>query len=138
MKGKTETATQTLAVGNGVTLTARNELRLQPHSVLSIDGGSVKSLRQLSITPSATLVGHGSIKANVNNRGTIKVQKSGLTIDGTLNLAGTIAVDASMIEPGKSVVLIKATKVVGQFANCLLYTSPSPRDRTRSRMPSSA
>ena len=24
------------------------------------------------------------------------------------------------------------------FLNCLLYTSPSPRDRTRSRMPSSA
>ena len=24
------------------------------------------------------------------------------------------------------------------FASCLLYTSPSPRDRTRSRMPSSA
>ena len=24
------------------------------------------------------------------------------------------------------------------FSNCLLYTSPSPRDRTRSRMPSSA
>ena len=24
------------------------------------------------------------------------------------------------------------------FRNCLLYTSPSPRDRTRSRMPSSA
>ena len=25
-----------------------------------------------------------------------------------------------------------------KFHNCLLYTSPSPRDRTRSRMPSSA
>ena len=25
-----------------------------------------------------------------------------------------------------------------QHSNCLLYTSPSPRDRTRSRMPSSA
>ena len=25
-----------------------------------------------------------------------------------------------------------------QYPNCLLYTSPSPRDRTRSRMPSSA
>ena len=25
-----------------------------------------------------------------------------------------------------------------QYYNCLLYTSPSPRDRTRSRMPSSA
>ena len=27
---------------------------------------------------------------------------------------------------------------VGQYGHCLLYTSPSPRDRTRSRMPSSA
>ena len=27
---------------------------------------------------------------------------------------------------------------VGLTASCLLYTSPSPRDRTRSRMPSSA
>ena len=27
---------------------------------------------------------------------------------------------------------------VGQYNICLLYTSPSPRDRTRSRMPSSA
>ena len=27
---------------------------------------------------------------------------------------------------------------VNQFTACLLYTSPSPRDRTRSRMPSSA
>ena len=26
----------------------------------------------------------------------------------------------------------------GQIEPCLLYTSPSPRDRTRSRMPSSA
>ena len=28
--------------------------------------------------------------------------------------------------------------VADQFYGCLLYTSPSPRDRTRSRMPSSA
>ena len=27
---------------------------------------------------------------------------------------------------------------LGQALSCLLYTSPSPRDRTRSRMPSSA
>ena len=27
---------------------------------------------------------------------------------------------------------------LGQILACLLYTSPSPRDRTRSRMPSSA
>ena len=29
-------------------------------------------------------------------------------------------------------------QVIGQYSDCLLYTSPSPRDRTRSRMPSSA
>ena len=32
-----------------------------------------------------------------------------------------------------------ALKLIGDLLkNCLLYTSPSPRDRTRSRMPSSA
>ena len=41
-------------------------------------------------------------------------------------------------------VLVSGTDGVGtkidiaQAANCLLYTSPSPRDRTSSRMPSSA
>ena len=31
-----------------------------------------------------------------------------------------------------------SAEAFSQFADCLLYTSPSPRDRTRSRMPSSA
>ena len=29
-------------------------------------------------------------------------------------------------------------KAIGELRNCLLYTSPSPRDATLSRMPSSA
>ena len=32
----------------------------------------------------------------------------------------------------------KTTLCRGLLRGCLLYTSPSPRDRTRSRMPSSA
>ena len=32
----------------------------------------------------------------------------------------------------------KCIRFVAQFKNCLLYTSPSPRDRQKSRMPSSA
>ena len=43
---------------------------------------------------------------------------------------------------GSSVVTISenqpAGTSIGEFNACLLYTSPSPRDRTRSRMPSSA
>ena len=34
--------------------------------------------------------------------------------------------------------VVRATTVLGDIEVCLLYTSPSPRDRTRSRMPSSA
>ena len=30
------------------------------------------------------------------------------------------------------------SRLISRYKNCLLYTSPSPRDRTRSRMPSSA
>ena len=33
---------------------------------------------------------------------------------------------------------IMACKECIEIGDCLLYTSPSPRDRTRSRMPSSA
>ena len=32
----------------------------------------------------------------------------------------------------------KAAPTDADFKNCLLYTSPSPRDRQKSRMPSSA
>ena len=34
--------------------------------------------------------------------------------------------------------LKRSNYITKLFKNCLLYTSPSPRDRTRSRMPSSA
>jgi len=34
--------------------------------------------------------------------------------------------------------LKNAIDLIGVYGGCLLYTSPSPRDRTRSRMPSSA
>ena len=66
-----------------------------------------------------------------------------------------VAVKISHVKPGKGgafaqVELKKATdgtklnerfrssETVERLRLCLLYTSPSPRDRTRSRMPSSA
>ena len=43
------------------------------------------------------------------------------------------------VMPGVLIVeaMAQASGILG-FKTCLLYTSPSPRDRTRSRMPSSA
>ena len=54
------------------------------------------------------------------------------------------AVDQLVAERGDEVVFFDGRNAfeaeIGKFKNaiCLLYTSPSPRDRTRSRMPSSA
>ena len=45
--------------------------------------------------------------------------KGGEVVDGLLSSSGLVNPNAG-------------------FNSCLLYTSPSPRDRTRSRMPSSA
>ena len=39
---------------------------------------------------------------------------------------------------GIGLLLVGAAWRPGRFYGCLLYTSPSPRDRTRSRMPSFA
>ena len=45
---------------------------------------------------------------------------------------GRVAIKSAVVEATK-----KETDE-DEFQTCLLYTSPSPRDRTRSRMPSSA
>ena len=42
------------------------------------------------------------------------------------------------INANQKVVLATVIQTWGSSPSCLLYTSPSPRDRTRSRMPSSA
>ena len=39
---------------------------------------------------------------------------------------------------GASMLYVLPTNTWNAYNTCLLYTSPSPRDRTRSRMPSSA
>ena len=47
-----------------------------------------------------------------------------------------VVVSAKIEDDERAQVIEKVKALVERF--CLLYTSPSPRDRTRSRMPSSA
>ena len=71
---------------------------------------------------------------------TIVDYKSG-NISSVINSFKEVAKDKVNIEVTSDLNKIKSSdKVVlpGQGSFCLLYTSPSPRDRTRSRMPSSA
>ena len=51
-------------------------------------------------------------------------------------LSGTIAAD--ILGRTAGVIATPYDDDVHPYSDCLLYTSPSPRDRTRSRMPSSA
>ena len=48
-----------------------------------------------------------------------------------------LVMDAEQAQPRK-LARRKAVEVLGRLGCCLLYTSPSPRDKRQSRMPSSA
>ena len=62
------------------------------------------------------------------SRGNIDKVRKGLLIS---TVSGTTAYALAALEP-------RGTLFVGPACDCLLYTSPSPRDRQKSRMPSSA
>ena len=58
----------------------------------------------------------------------------GINHNGLVNINPTAA--STFNEPALTTIVNRAN--VEPVISCLLYTSPSPRDRTRSRMPSSA
>ena len=58
----------------------------------------------------------------------MRISKAGAGMCGALLLAAIAPVNAGSVD----------AKLLDMLKACLLYTSPSPRDRTRSRMPSSA
>ena len=55
---------------------------------------------------------------------------------GRGSLVGPVYAAAVILKSSINTKLLKDSKSISSA--CLLYTSPSPRDRTRSRMPSSA
>ena len=78
-------------------------------------------LMSIGRKPETRGLGLENTKVSLTDRGWIKVDKQLRTTDPNIFAIGDIA--------GEPMLAHKA---------CLLYTSPSPRDRTRSRMPSSA
>ena len=64
-----------------------------------------------------------------------RVKKTGGdTMEGPLQITGPRVAGDDADNPD----LVSSIQVLNVDNTCLLYTSPSPRDRTRSRMPSSA
>ena len=62
----------------------------------------------------------------------------------TINDADSITIESINLMPGEEIHLRIFVNFLtervenGEYNHCLLYTSPSPRDRQKSRMPSSA
>lgn len=69
-------ATQALVLGPSINLVGRNEIRIASAGKLTIDQGTVSSLRWIDIDQGATLNGSGSIDATVYNKGTVTVAES--------------------------------------------------------------
>ena len=70
-------ANQSLVLGPGINLTGRNEIRITAQATLTIDGGTVSSLRWIDIHAGGTLNGHGSINATIYNNGSVAFSAAG-------------------------------------------------------------
>ncbi|KAA5539016.1 sulfatase-like hydrolase/transferase [Roseiconus nitratireducens] len=64
---------QFLVLQPGINLTGRNEIRIGKQGVLSIDGGTVSTLRWIENLPGGTLRGHGTIQGTVFNHGRVQI-----------------------------------------------------------------
>ena len=91
-------------------------------------GGGIRSLEDIN-----KLLNCGADKISIN---TAAVQNSEVVIDSSKKFGSQCIVVA--IDAKKSADKWEIFTHGGRNNTCLLYTSPSPRDRTRSRMPSSA
>ncbi len=69
----TNQASQSLVLASNVSLTGRNEIRLASHSILSVNQGTVSSLRWLEVLTNAVLNGTGTIDATLFNSGRVQV-----------------------------------------------------------------
>ena len=76
---------------------------------------------------------------NAEGRGIYLVVNNGGNSDNSITECVAFFVEWDNIPKEKQLYIYKELKLPEPtFKLCLLYTSPSPRDRTRSRMPSSA
>ena len=79
----------------------------------------------------------GSFSSSNNRLQDIQDRTLGLLNRDTAAEKQALREDLQISEKGERARKI-ANEITARYQTCLLYTSPSPRDRTRSRMPSSA
>jgi hypothetical protein len=115
---------QELALAPNVNLTGRNEIRLSKDATLTLDGGTLSSLRWVDVKKGANLGGKGRIDGNLYNQGTIDLTVTGnnpaLHITGTANLGGTLEVTLGenfTLANHTQLTLLTAKHIEGRFKN---------------------
>ena len=98
----------------------------------------LNSTRQLQFGDSGTYI-HQSADGVLDLVSDTEIEINATTIDmnGNLDLSGTLTCSTSITVGSAALTEAELEKLDG-ITNCLLYTSPSPRDLSTSRMPSSA
>ena len=98
-----------------------------------------------ALAPQATFADYkvirrnGSVVAFEPSKIAIAVTKAFLAVNGGQGAASArVREQVEQLTHNVVRALVRSRPNGGTFHICLLYTSPSPRDRTRSRMPSSA
>ena len=126
-----------VVAGNGINVDDTNPLR----PVVSNAGITELTFNTAPFTGSVVIQGNDGIDLNIINATTVGIANSGMlslnTQNGNVVLGsknGSITVNTSAGNIDLAVGYVPSAGV----ASCLLYTSPSPRDRQKSRMPSSA
>ena len=135
--------TRTAGIGTGVQIRGTNANRVEINGVSTVGSGSGRSgidfedvnasiISSVEVTKaSEAKTIEGSVGGTINLR-TIRP----LELEETLGSVRVQIEDSSLTSDGSKPRYSGAWG--DKWTTCLLYTSPSPRDRTRSRMPSSA
>ena len=118
----------------GATASTNNSLQLQYNStagtaeIYSKSTGGSTSFEFYTSSSGTT-----TPKFTIGSSGDVRITTNGKFLQGIRN-TGNAAIDMIGFVSGTDTLQIKG----GTSGACLLYTSPSPRDRQKSRMPSSA
>ena len=137
----------TVPTGQGLTINLTNNLVFGPNSVptsLVIVGQLGAGLGDLTKRTTTTPPDHSNAQANVTwpianpNGGTGTPPTQGNRVQSFSTEVAAAGATPVSPQVASGSALTWSSLNPGTYLLCLLYTSPSPRDRTRSRMPSSA
>ena len=147
ISGTSSSASQALALGADVNLTGRNEIRVSNNGKVSVNGGTVSSLRWITVAAGARFGGYGKVDGNLQNSGVVAVSNKGsleisadyhetadavlviaidgkspslLRVIGQAKLASSLALSSTRgfsVEPGTTITILKAGSISGTFKN---------------------